>query len=521
VQKILISARSQPEVLLLAGAGRDAGYLFKYNVRTRKSFAFHDPRISEGYVYFDMEGNPRIESQVDGSGIHYWIRVKPNSGWRRLDATVKQPGLHFDCSGSNLLDRVADIIRFGPDGNTLYIGSRVGSDCFKLAAYDVSTGRISRTIAQLPHVDLSNSDFLDFRPLFAKHTSRLLGLIFEDVRPRVAWLDPRFAAIQRMMDAARPNHFNEPIDWTDDGTTMVYLSSSDQDAGTYFVVHPDRGEMIPLLQRDSYLKGKPLAKTEYLRFPARDGHLIPAYLTRPVGASDPVPLVVLIHGGPMARDTWGFSAWNQFLASRGYAVLQVNYRGSSGYGAAYQKAGLEARLDTVVLDDIADGARYLIDRGVADPKRVVAMGASFGGWATYMSLIKYPDLYRAGIALAAVSDWRKAISDDRWWFNNPGSANFWKALLRNYDGGPADRFIEPVLRAAELRQPILIAQGGQDHVVSSEEAQRMLDALRKTNSNVVPVDLPNSSHSYMPFDDQVIFLDAVAAFLDTYVSGSR
>ena len=219
----------------------------------------------------------------------------------------------------------------------------------------------------------------------------------------------------------------------------------------------------------------------------------------------------------MARDRWGFDAENQFFASRGYLVLQVNYRGSSGYGAAFQKAGLRARLDTVVLDDIADGVRYLIDQKEADPARVVVMGASFGGWATYMSLIKYPELYRAGIAISAVSNWRKFIHDDHWEFNNRIAYTFWQSLLSRENFGEDEKFIDPYVRAAEIKQPICIIHGGYDTTVSPAEAQMMLDALKAHNPNVESHDFPFASHTYWSFDDRVIRLNEIARFLDRYV----
>jgi acetyl esterase/lipase len=446
------------------------------------------------------------------------VRQKPGAPWRALDSTVKQPGLHFDIQSEHYLDRVADILGVGPDGDTLWLGSRVGSDRFELAAYSMTAGRIVRTIARLPQNDLTSSDFVTLRLLFAHHGSELLGMVYEDAFPHVAWLNPHFAALQRTIDHALPGRFNCPIDWTDDGSTMIYLSSSDQDAGTYYAFRPARRELIPLLQRNQWLAGRTLAKTVPFHFRARDGQLIPAYLTRPAG-SGPAPLIVSIHGGPMARDGWGFNTWNQFFASRGYLVLQVNYRGSSGYGAAFQRAGLDSPLDGVVLDDIADGVKYLIRTGQADPRRVAVAGASFGGWATYMSLIKYPDLYQAGVAISAVSDWRTAMRDDRWLFSNRMGSEFLKSLLRRQDALGAGREIEPVLRASELRQPILIVHGGRDTIVNPREAQQMLDALKRTNSQVFTKEFPDASHSDWPFADQVQLLDTMATFLERHLPG--
>ena len=204
---------------------------------------------------------------------------------------------------------------------------------------------------------------------------------------------------------------------------------------------------------------------------------------------------------------------NQFLATRGYVVLQVNYRGSSGYGAAYQKAGLYARLDTVVIDDIADGVRQLIADGEVDPDRVAVMGASFGGWATYMSLIKYPDLYKAGVAIAAVAHWRKTLRDDRYRFDNQPAYRFWKTLLEREDFDEVEPFIDPFLRAGELRQPILLIHGELDRIVHPTEAKLMLDELKKHNDHVESRSFVQASHSYWPFAARVTRLNEIEGFL--------
>jgi dipeptidyl aminopeptidase/acylaminoacyl peptidase len=219
----------------------------------------------------------------------------------------------------------------------------------------------------------------------------------------------------------------------------------------------------------------------------------------------------------MVRDSWGFDPRTQFLASRGYVVLKVNYRGSSGYGAAFQKAGLHARLDTVLLDDIADGVRFLIARGEVDPSRVAIMGASFGGWATYLSLIKYPDLYRAGVAIAAVSNWRQSLRDERWKFSNKGGYSFWKALLSRDGFAEQEKFIDPYLRAAELKQPIYIMHGSRDRVVSAVGADMMITALRKTNPNVCGRVFPFAGPGGWSYDDRVVELNEIGAFLERHL----
>lgn len=513
---IIRSVVSQPEVLVLIQTGRSWGFN-KYNVRTRK-FVDWDAADGSGTYMFDREGNARVCYYQDGQVTKFRCRTGAAGRWRDLDELVKQPGLQFNQSSDKYLERVADLHSIGPDGDTLYVSTRLGSDRFELAAYSLAEGVIKRSIAKHPRYDLTTSDFGLTRLLFGRNSAALLGIVFEAQKPQVIWFDPAYAAIQKAMDTSFPGNINLPLDWTPDRSTFVYWSSSDQDPGTYYVFKPAEARLIPLLALGERLQGRTLAKTTPMDFLARDGSRIAAYVTRPAQpGKTPAPLLVRMHGGPMARDSWGFDATNQFFASRGYVVLQVNYRGSSGYGAAFQRAGLDARLDTTVLDDIADGARFLISRGEVDPQRVAIMGGSFGGWGTYMSLIKYPELYRAGVAIAAVSHWRKALRDDRWKLDNQAKYRFWKTLLNRSNFKEDEKFIDPFLRVTELKQPIFLIHGEYDDVVHASEAKLMLDALKKHNPNVPSLSFPYASHTWWPFEDRVVQLNEIALFLDRHL----
>ena len=494
-------------------------YTAKFNVRTGKLFDRVDPDEG-GYFMFDRKGVARVRVQQDVDETFYSYRPSPTADWKFLDHGTKQKGLKFNLRSWETLDRVVELDSVGPDGDILYLSTRVNSDKFELAAFSMSKGVILQTIAAHPKYDLTTSEGSVARLLFAKESPRLLGMIYEAQKPHVIWLDQRFEAAQKNIDHSIPDHVNLPLDWTDDGRSFIYLSFSDRDPGTYYAFRPYEGKLIPLLELASQLDGKALGTTTAFEFTARDGQKIPAYVTCPPGAEHTrTPLIVSIHGGPMARDSWGFDPDNQFFASRGYRVLQVNYRGSSGYGAAFQSAGLRARLDTVVIDDIADGVRYLIGQGEVDPERIAVTGASFGGWATYLSLIRYPELYRCGIATAAVSNWRADMKQYRQ--HHVGGYEFWKTLLNRRDFKAEEKFIEPTLRAEELKQPIMIMQGRKDTIVSPKQAEAMYDALKKTNAHVEIRWFDFSGHGDWPVSDHVALLNDSAAFLEQWLAPAR
>jgi dipeptidyl aminopeptidase/acylaminoacyl peptidase len=515
VDQIVRSLPKHPETLVLVESKPNQGVaLIKFDIRSRKNWDLEDPE--GGTFVFDDNGDARIHTRFDGDREEFQFRPTAGSAWKKLDSYVKTPGLRFNFGAKDMLDRVADILAIGPDCDTLYISTRLNRDVFQLDAFSMSEGVIKKTIATHPKYDLSTSDYGLTRLLFQKNSGELVGMIYDAERPEVIWLDPAFKAVQHALDTALPDHVNLPIDWSEDGSTFVYFSTSDRDPGTYYIFRPVQGILAPLLSLGERLKGRKLATTEAFDFTARDGATVHAYVTYPPAASGPVPLVVDIHGGPMVRDEWGFDAERQFLAARGYAVLQVNYRGSSGFGASYQFAGLKSRLDTVVIDDIADGTRHVIQQGRVDPKRVAVAGASFGGWATYMCLIRYPELYRAGVVTAGVAHWSNFLKKDRWNSSREFSYVFWRALLDKQDFKDDEPKIDPYLRAAEIKQPIYILQGTADPIVDAEEAQMMVKKLQSTNSQVEFLLFPNTGHTsdQWSFTDKVRRLNETAIFLD-------
>lgn len=444
VDQIIESLHEHPDTLVLA----QGGSFFKFDIRTLRSWDLENPEGGE--FIFDDRGNTRVHIRLDGDHEEFRFRPHANSAWEELDSCVKTPGLRFNFGAKGLLDRVADILAVAPDGDTLYISTRLNRDVYQLDAFSMSEGVIKKTIAAHPKYDLSDSDNGITKLLFRKHSAELLGMIYQAERPEVIWLDAKFKAVQNALDSTFPDHVNLPVDWSEDGSTFVYFSMSDRDPGTFYIFRPGQGMLTPLLSLGEHLKGRKLATTEAFDFTAREGATVHAYITYPPAASAPVPLVVDIHGGPMVRDGWGFDAERQFLAARGYAVLQVNYRGSSGFGAKYQAAGLKARLDTVVIDDVADGTRHVVQQGRVDPRRVAVIGASFGGWATYMSLIRYPELYRAGVVTCGVAHWRNFLKKDRWQSSRQFSYVFWGALLDGLDFKNDEPIIDPYARAGEI-----------------------------------------------------------------------
>ena len=271
----------------------------------------------------------------------------------------------------------------------------------------------------------------------------------------------------------------------------------------------------------SYPKIDPrrMATQKDVRYKARDGLSIPAMLTLPQGgAHKNLPLVVLVHGGPYVRGTqWGWNPETQFLASRGYAVLEPEFRGSTGYGRKHFRAGWK-QWGLAMQDDIADGAKWAIAEGYADPKRICIAGASYGGYATLMGLVNDPGLFKCGIDWLGVTD-IKLLYSGHWWYSSDMS-NTWKQYgFPDLIGDPVKdaaqfKATSPIEQAARITQPLLLAYGGADKRVPLNHGKEFYAAVKRTNPDVEWVVYDEEGHGWRVPKNRIDFWTRVEKFLD-------
>ncbi len=365
----------------------------------------------------------------------------------------------------------------------------------ELDLYNLKEGKIERRLFASERYDLGGSVSPAATILYEKNGFELIGLIWQAEIPTVTWMDEKFESYQRKVDAAFPDQVNIPLDWSEDGAVMIYHSYSDKSPGKIYVFRPEKNEMRLIYNRSPKLDDKTLGSMQFLSYECRDGYDLHGYLTLPPdGGGKKLPLLVYPHGGPMASDGWGFDPLVQYFATRGFAVMQVNYRGSTRYGIDHCRMGLEGELGGVIIDDIADGVRFLIDQGIADPQRVAISGASFGGYCTYMSLIRYPELYQVGVAVSAISHWKKLMASERY-FGNEAGYRFWKEIISRSADDEYSKRISPYFRANEFSRPVKIIHGDRDGIVAYNQATMMEKALKNAGKEVEMVIFPNVGHS--------------------------
>jgi dipeptidyl aminopeptidase/acylaminoacyl peptidase len=350
---------------------------------------------------------------------------------------------------------------------------------------------------------------------FSADGTKLLGIDYEGEKSATYWFDESVAKAQAQIDKAMPDHVNHlQLPLTADMSPMLVTAHSDRDPGRYLMLDVRNNKMEQIAQSRPWITAQQMRPTTYMRYQSRDGQTIPGQLTLPQGKG-PFPLIVLHYGGPWVRPIhWGWDPHVQFLASRGYAVFMPAPRASTGFGIKLFKSGWK-QWGLGMQDDVTDGVQELIKQGVADPKRICIAGASYGGYMTMMGLAKEPDLFKCGINWIGVTDPSYMFSVTWTDFNRADAARFTLPLLIGDPEKDAEQFkrTSPVVRAAEIKQPVLMAYGGLDRRVPLINGEKMRAALAPHNQKVQWITYPDEGHGWLKVSNNVDFWGRVEKFL--------
>ena len=360
------------------------------------------------------------------------------------------------------------------------------------------------------------SDDFDVDPTVLMDGKRLLGARFAGERVMTQWFDDKLATAQRDVDAALPGRVNElQVPQRPEVPLVLVHSFSDRYPGGWYIFDTAAKSLKKIGDVMPGVDPQRMAAREFVRYKARDGLAVPAWLTLPPGGSrgSRLPMVVLVHGGPYVRGAdWRWDAESQFLASRGYAVMEPQFRGTKGYGMKHFTAGFK-QWGLAMQDDLADAARWAIEQGIADPSRICIAWASYGGYASMMGLIKDPDLFKCGINWLGVTDidlmysaWFSDMTDDDKLIMSLTTAD------RNKDADQI-KATSPLELAGKIRQPVLLAYGGEDKRVPITHGKRFLRNLQATNKDVEWIEYPEEGHGWRKVSNRVDFWRRVEAFL--------
>jgi dipeptidyl aminopeptidase/acylaminoacyl peptidase len=340
-----------------------------------------------------------------------------------------------------------------------------------------------------------------------------VGVAYTDHQRKVHYFDEELAALQKAIDGALPHTVNRIESLTSDRRKVLIHSSSDIDAGTYSYLNRDTGNLSFVAEAMPGLPPELMSPVEPIEYVARDGLTIHGYLTVPRD-SDPenLPVVVMPHGGPAARDSKEFWFLSQFLASRGYAIFQPNFRGSTGYGSKFQRAGRN-EWGGKMQEDVTDGVHWLVEQGIADPEKLCIVGWSYGGYSAAMGAVQTPELYQCAASINGVLDLPRLISDDKRYIG--GSA--WTRHMGLEDENA--KVVSPYHQAERITVPMLIVQAKDDARVHEDQGKRMARRLERLDKPVEYIEVEHGGHEMDNEPARLTILTALEAFLAENLGG--
>ena len=493
---------AEPDYIYIGINDRDKAWhdLYKVQISTgTKTLLRENKDRLTGWV-FDNAGHVRMATRSLPDGTTEILKVDGDKF-----TTVYSCGIFESCSP----------LRFGKDDKMVYLSTNKGNrDLAQLVLFDPETSK-EQLVEQDPmgRVDFGGASFSNV-------THNLIATVYDDDKQRIYWKDKKYESDYKYLKS-KLGESEVNIGSSDkDETKFIVASYSDVDPGTVWIFDRNKKSLTKLYESREKLPRSSLSPMKPIRYKSSDGLEIPAYLTVPKGLDEKnLPLLVIPHGGPWARDSWGYNSWAQFWANRGYAVLQPNFRASTGYGKKFLDAG-NLQWGDKMQDDITWGVKYLVEQGIVDPKRVGIMGGSYGGYATLAGVTYTPDLYSAAVAYCAPSNLSTLLkSIPPYW--EAGRVVFYKRM-----GDPTtpegkaqlDRQ-SPLMSANKIKPPLMVVQGANDPRVNKAEADQIVVALRDRSYPVQYILADDEGHGFQRPVNNLALFAASEKFFAKYLGG--
>ena len=493
-----VSQDSDDYIMGMRGRSRRSIDVYRFNTVTgRYTILTQDSPGDVTKWVLDRNLVPRIAVSIPareigerGKGVQRTATV-----WHRASAAAKWEQLwQYKVDDPNADEY--NPIAFDYDNETLYVATNKGRDKSAIYAYDTKAKQMGNLVLEHPLMDVEG------RLIFSATRKKLVGVFIDADKPVVVWTDPELARVQRSLDATLPKTFNALSFARENEKRVLIHSYSDVDPGTYHLYDAEKKKLETIVKQREWLDPSLMAERRFITYKARDGMEIPAWVTIPRGGGKNLPLVVNIHGGPWLRGyhwtSWGRWPEAQFLASRGYVVLEPEPRGSQGWGRKHFFSSFKQWGGTMQ-DDITDGAMHLVKEGLVDKNRMCLSGGSYGGYATLMGLVKDPDLWKCGLARVAVSDlgiMQGETDSDTSMYSDFLQEEFTTMVGdKDKDRALFDR-VSPARNADKIKAKLLLTMGGNDIRVPIGHGIAMRDAMIRAGKPIEYVVYPGEGHGY-------------------------
>jgi dipeptidyl aminopeptidase/acylaminoacyl peptidase len=499
----------------------DSDDLYRLNIRTgRTTLITPDRPVRSSNWVLDRNLVPRVvTSWVKDTQtfiVHY--RKDENSPWVELT--------RYDRTKGPILVPLA----FEADNQMMQVAFNGGRDTMAIFRFDPNANKMGELVAEHPRYDMGANALGDRTGGVLRDwkTNNIVGYAVNAERPIRVYTDESYNRLQRMIDAALPDSVNT-FTRTPDGKRLVVTSLSDRRLGRWYMLDEEKKTLEELFDAAPWIKPGQLVEQNSFVLKTRDGLEIPGYYFLPKGRKpgERLPTIVHIHGGPAVRaDSWGSGfGWleGQMFASRGYAVIVPNFRVTPGFGTKIFAAGF-GTVGRQMVDDHEDAAKWAIQEGIADPQRICMSGASYGGYATLMSLARFPQTFKCGVAGLIVSDLERQLTSTAGdTSGSPAAVAFWNAMIGVPSTSQIPASISPVNLADRIKQPVLIYAGADDIRTPLEQTTAMVRALERAGNPPKAVIIkPGEGHGFGKTENNVDLYNQIFKFLDEHIGpGSR
>jgi dipeptidyl aminopeptidase/acylaminoacyl peptidase len=497
--QLIDDLKNDPDHILIAINNRDKRFFDAYRIDINTGdmeMIAENPGTYTGWQT-DHDGKLRIVTTTDGVNTSVLYRAKEKDDFQTIITT-------------NFKETLTPLF-FTFDNQNLYVVSNIGRDKTAIFEYDTNAKETTRLIYEHPEVDVSGLMKSDKRKV-------ITGVVYLIDKRHYHFLDEDRKQLQENLETRLPGYEVVVADMSRDETKVLVRTYSDRSLGAYYYLDRETDEFMKLAEVSPWLNEEELAEMKPIQYTSRDGLTIHGYLTLPKGLKpEKLPIVVNPHGGPWARDVWGFNPEVQFLANRGYGVLQMNFRTSTGYGREFWEAGFK-EWGLAIQDDITDGVNWLIEQGIAHPDHVGIYGGSFGGYATLAGVAFTPDLYACGVDYVGVSNLFTLIkSIPPYW--EPMREMFYEMMGHPEKDKELWERISPIFHADKIKVPMLVAQGANDPRVNKGESDQIVEALRERGIEVEYMVKENEGHGFHNEENRFDFYRAMEKFLGKHLGG--
>ena len=444
----------------------------------------------------DHDGKLRIAITSDGVNTSILHRTSESEKFKSILTT------DFKVSVSPLF--------FTFDNKNLYVASNRGRDKSAVFKFDLNNAQEEKLIFEHDEVDVSGL-------MYSRKRKVLTGVNYTVAKNEITFFDTWREDIQQKLEENLPGHEVGITSFSEDEAKAVVVTYSDKSRGTYYYYDIDKNKLIELGKASPWLNEEDMSDMKPVQYRSRDGLVINGYLTLPKGTNGKnLPVIVNPHGGPWHRDSWGYKSEIQFLANRGFAVFQMNFRGSTGYGREFWEKSFK-QWGKSMQDDISDGVNWLIDEGIANPDRIAIYGASYGGYATLAGLTFTPDLYACGIDYVGVSSLFTFME------SMPPYWELYRKMLYEMVGHPdKDKELlasaSPLLHIDKIKVPLFIAQGANDPRVKKSESDQIVEALQNAGIDVPYMVKNDEGHGFYNEENQFDFYREMEIFLNKHLN---